>query len=40
MSDLPSADFAIMDLTKEKLKALKPVKVLDIYDGSSDNTYH
>ena len=37
MSDLPSADFAIMDLTKEKLKALKPVKVLDIYDGSTDN---
>lgn len=37
MSDMASADFAIMDLSKEKLQALKPVKVLDIYDGGSDN---
>lgn len=37
MSDLPSADFSIMDLSKQKLQALKPVKVLDIYDGGSDN---
>lgn len=37
MSDLPSANFSIMDLSKEKLQALKPVKVLDIYDGGSDN---
>lgn len=37
MSELESADFAIMDLTPQILQALKPVKVLDIYDGGSDN---
>lgn len=37
MSELESADFAIMDLTPQILQALKPVKVLDIYDGASDN---
>ncbi len=37
MNELESADFAIMDLTPQILQALKPVKVLDIYDGGSDN---
>lgn len=37
MKELDSADFEIMDLSANKLQALKPVKVLDIYDGSSDN---
>lgn len=33
VKDLPSADFSIMHLTKQKLQPLKPVKVLDIYDN-------
>lgn len=37
MNELESANFAIMDLTPQILQALKPVKVLDIYDGGSDN---
>lgn len=37
MSDMPSADFSIMNLSNKELQALKPVKVLDIYDGGSDN---
>lgn len=37
MSELESADFTIMDLNKQILQALKPVKVLDIYDGGTDN---
>lgn len=37
MSDLPSADFSIMDLSKQQLQSLKPIKVLDTYDGGSDN---
>ena len=37
MNEIESADFAIMNLTPQILQALKPVKVLDNYDGGSDN---
>lgn len=40
MNNNDSADFEIMNITPNLLKMLKPVKVLDIYDGGSDNTYH
>lgn len=37
MKEIDSADFKIMHLTDQILKNLKPVKVLDTYDGGSDN---
>lgn len=37
MNNTDSADFEIMNITPALLKMLKPVKVLDIYDGGSDN---
>ena len=37
MNNNDSADFEIMNITPNLLKMLKPVKVLDIYDGGSDN---
>lgn len=37
MNELESADFSILELTPNVLQSLKPVKVLDIYDGGSSN---
>ena len=37
MKEIDSADFKIMHLSDQILRNLKPVKVLDTYDGGSDN---
>ena len=37
MKEIDSADFKIMNLTDQILRNLKPVKVLDTYDGGSEN---
>lgn len=37
MDKLENADFNILNLTKEKLQFLRPVKVLDIYENNTEN---